>query len=155
MKKVYRKTHTTKRIVFVSGNQLESKKQWAARNRDKVSKLRFTYRYNKNGLQKDKEWKEKNLGLVRSYKKKNRLNRLKIKKVHTEKEWELLKKKFNYTCPICKKREPLIKLTEDHIIPISKWDTLKKNLDYECDDIKNIQPLCISCNSRKNNKLII
>ena len=60
-------------------------------------------------------------------------------------EWENLKKKFNYKCLKCGKKEPAIKLTIDHIIPISKNG---KNI------IKNIQPLCRSCNSSKGNKII-
>jgi len=75
---------------------------------------------------------------------------------HTLIEWELLKKQYGYTCPSCGKSEPEIRLTEDHIIPISKWNKwIKKHpeINYECNDIQNIQPLCGSCNCKKHNKL--
>ena len=64
---------------------------------------------------------------------------------HTQKEWEDLKKKYNYTCLACRIKEPKIKLTEDHIIPLSKDGS-----DY----IENIQPLCRSCNSIKHYDII-
>ncbi len=64
---------------------------------------------------------------------------------HTLQEWEMLKKEYDYYCPACGKCEPKIKLTEDHIIPISKGGS---------DNIKNIQPLCGSCNIKKFNKII-
>lgn len=64
---------------------------------------------------------------------------------HTAKEWEELKVKYSNTCLACKKQEPLIKLTKDHVIPIKLGGT---------NDIKNIQPLCASCNSSKKLKII-
>jgi hypothetical protein len=59
---------------------------------------------------------------------------------HSGQEWEDLKKLYNYMCLCCKQQEPFIKLTEDHITPISRGGT---------NDISNIQPLCSSCNRRK------
>lgn len=102
-------------------------------------------------MKKDKHWnwqggqtKEE-----RSWQKNQRnrvLKRLKnVGNSHTFEEWETLKAQYNWTCPCCKKREPEVSLTEDHIIPLSKGGS---------DNIENIQPLCRSCNCKKHTKII-
>lgn len=62
---------------------------------------------------------------------------------HTLGEWETLKAQYNWTCFICKRKEPKIKLTKDHIISVKKGGS---------DNIENIQPLCQHCNSSKGSK---
>src|SRR3990167_4466169 len=73
----------------------------------------------------------------------NRKRRMMKKNVsgsHTLEQWQELKKKYNYMCLCCKKVEPFITLTQDHITPISKGGN---------NDISNIQPLCARCNCQK------
>lgn len=62
---------------------------------------------------------------------------------HTLHEWETLLAQYDWTCPCCHKKG--LKLTIDHIIPLSKGGS---------DNIENIQPLCMSCNLRKHTRVI-
>lgn len=61
--------------------------------------------------------------------------------IFTPKEWEALKRAYNYTCLNCKRIEPVIKLEPDHIIPLSRGGS---------NSIDNIQPLCRNCNAQKS-----
>ena len=79
------------------------------------------------------------------YNRERRVREYEAEGSHGQSEWESLKAQYNWTCPACKISEPEIKLTEDHIVPLSRGGS---------DNIKNIQPLCVSCNSRKNVKVI-
>jgi 5-methylcytosine-specific restriction endonuclease McrA len=70
----------------------------------------------------------------------------------TKQQWIDLLQKCNFQCKICKKN---IKLSVDHIIPLTKWKdwSIENNPEYNWNDIQNIQPLCISCNSKKGNEI--
>ena len=136
----------------------EDYKNWKKRNPEKVRE------YIKTSNQKHREsinlwWKnhpQKRNEKLRNWRKLNpekafvlRANyRTRLKNTEgnfTFKEWEQKKKEFDYTCPMCERREPEVALTIDHFIPISKSGT---NWIY------NIQPLCKNCNSIKHNKIM-
>lgn len=76
---------------------------------------------------------------------KNKRNRMPKIGSHTWGEWQTLKAQYDWTCPNCKKSEPEINLTQDHIIPLSKGGS---------DNIENIQPLCRKCNFSKHTMTI-
>jgi 5-methylcytosine-specific restriction endonuclease McrA len=114
----------------------------------------------KKGVKKSQEWKQmmrdKFLGNKSPrwkggyenklwHNRKRRVMKLGSGGQHTQEEWELLKVQYDLTCPSCGLKEPIIKLSVDHIIPLTKGGS---------DNIENIQPLCRSCNSSKNNKII-
>lgn len=63
---------------------------------------------------------------------------------HTYQQWLHVKAFHAYLCAGCGNMEPFIKISKDHIMPLSKGGN---------DGISNIQPMCLPCNSRKQAKI--
>lgn len=63
----------------------------------------------------------------------------------TSEQWSAIKEKYKHRCLKCKKREPEISLTIDHVIPV---------FHSGANDISNVQPLCESCNKSKGARTI-
>ena len=59
--------------------------------------------------------------------------------------WHALCKRYGFRCLSCMRKLPYLKLTVDHVIPVTKGGS---------SDIDNLQPLCQPCNSQKNDRTI-
>jgi 5-methylcytosine-specific restriction endonuclease McrA len=92
-----------------------------------------------------REWRKNNPNKVKAMRHRRRAKHRTSGESFTAVEWEMLKEYYNYTCLCCGRREPEIKLTPDHVIPLGPPGT---------GEIWNVQPLCLSCNSRKGAKTI-
>jgi 5-methylcytosine-specific restriction endonuclease McrA len=120
-----------------------SKEQQTLRNR--IASRKHYYSHHEQEKLRIKVYRALNPDMVRLQEKRRRARKMGAIGSHTLREWEMLKKEYSYLCPFCQASEPEIRLTQDHIIPLSRGGG---------DDIDNIQPLCFSCNSSKQDKLI-
>ena len=92
-----------------------------------------------------REYGKANREKLTLYTNNRRVRKLEAYGSHTDEEWQKLKAFHDFKCLCCGKQEPEIKLTRDHVIPLTQGGS---------DSIDNVQPLCARCNSKKNNKHI-
>jgi 5-methylcytosine-specific restriction endonuclease McrA len=115
---------------------LEHYREIGRKSREKHAEERNAYQRN---------YSRANPNKLTLYTNNRRARKLKAVGSHTQEEWQELKAFYDFKCLRCGKREPEIKLTRDHVIPLTQGGT---------DGIDNIQPLCARCNSKKNHKHI-
>jgi len=92
-----------------------------------------------------RRWKQANREKVRAHYHARRALKIGNGGRFTDKEWKLVKEFYEYTCLRCDRKEPEIKLTIDHVLPLALGGR---------NSIDNIQPLCEFCNNSKHNKHI-
>ncbi len=141
---------------------LDYAKQYRDNNKEKIRASQKQHRENNLGkrLENSRIWRLANplkawlstrkwrLANPEKVREKNRNRRARLignGGTFTAQEWQDIKEYYDFTCLCCKRREPEIKLTPDHVIALKRGGT---------NSADNIQPLCRSCNSSKGAKHI-
>jgi len=145
--RVNNKEYMKKYIKEWAKGQRKNNTDYAIRQRQ----LKRDYAKTPGAKEVIKNWRHKNIKKILMWNRKRMFEKKGVVGSHTDKEWEDVKKYYDFRCVICGIEESelkkiwkgtyLNKLTKDHIVPISRGGT---------DDIWNIQPLCVSCNARKH-----
>jgi len=135
----YRETHRDEINVKAKERRqqdLEHYREIGRKSREKHAEERNAYQ---------REYGKANRDKLTLYTNTRRARKLEAEGSHTDEEWQELKASYGFKCLRCGAQEPNVKLTRDHVIPLTQGGS---------DSIDNVQPLCARCNSKKNNKHI-
>lgn len=130
--------------------QRERERNLPSESREKFKRIRAEYKatnetYKAKSAEYSKIWRQSHPDELRTYRHKRRSMLAGAEGSYTPGEWRDLVIRCEHRCVHCRRQEPEIKLTVDHIIPVSKGGS---------NWISNIQPLCNSCNSKKRDKVM-
>lgn len=129
--------HPGKKAEYAARNYLKYKpvrnatsRAWYVKNKERAAALH-------------RDWVRENRHLRAQHGASRRARKFNNGGSHTFKEWLAKCAEYHYTCAYCPAKD--IKLTRDHVVPLSRGGR---------DSIDNIVPACQPCNSRKRDKLI-
>ncbi len=119
--------------------------RWQQENTDKVAGASRQWKQSnpQKVADKEKEWRHANRSKVNAIKNRRRTRKTEAGGSFTAEEFNALCTHYGNRCLCCNRGN--VKLTADHIKPVSKGGT--SNID-------NVQPLCGPCNSRKKDRHI-
>lgn len=146
------------RMVEYRREKPDKHREWVEQNRErrKAQQAVWYLRHQEQEKERARSWRQNNpdrrRAQIRAYRKakpdkvrtivqRRRARRYQQGGSYSEQEWIALKAHHNYTCLRCGRREPEIRLSADHVVPIARGGG-----SY----IDNIQPLCDDCNRWKN-----
>lgn len=136
--KIYREAHKEEQRIYMKKYYIDNiekiKKNGKEYNRTKRDKVKEFKRLHDWVL---KQPKEKMRELWKTQSQRRAARKKNLPSTLTHKEWEEIKKRYDYCCAYCGKETSL---AQDHVIPILK----EGGHTYE-----NIVPACKSCNSKK------
>lgn len=118
-----------KKVRKVGEYFLKQSLSWSQRNREKINAL-------------NKKWRLNNKEKWDTLNRINQQNRRALGSINSS-EWIAKVMMLGNKCQSCFKTEPEIKITIDHVQPVSKGGT---------NHIDNLQPLCMNCNQKKHAK---
>lgn len=129
------------------GKMSERASQWQKDNPERARERSRRYRdaNTKKERERKQKWERANPDKLLAHWHRRRALKIGNGGSHTAAEWKAIKKSQGYTCLACGLKEPEIKLTVDHVIPLDKGGS---------NDASNIQGLCKSCNSKKHTRVI-
>ena len=121
--------------------------RWHKANPEKRKEHRAAWRTKHDAqVKKSKaEWHKRDPDRGKVYQHRRRAMKLTNGGSYTTAEWRSLKEKYEFRCLCCHKTEPEIKLTVDHVVPLTRGGA---------NNISNIQPLCRQCNLSKHTRTI-
>lgn len=119
--------------------------KWAQQNKESSKERSKRYRLNHPGRANEisRQWAKRNPEKTTAFYHKYRTERTNGGGAYSAAEWNAVLKRYGNKCLCCGRTD--VKLTADHIIPVSKGGS--SNID-------NLQPLCQTCNSKKRDKTI-
>jgi len=132
--------------AFLDAKNARRRADYAARPDVWKPKLRAYYEANREAHNRRvQSWGQRNRDKRVIYVRRHEAHKRGNGGTFTDIEWQVLKAAQGYTCLRCGRREPDIKLTIDHVVPVSKGGR---------NSAENIQGLCHSCNSGKRDRTI-
>lgn len=136
--KEYKETHS-EQVRDANRKHVAEKKEHYAEYHKRWREKNYEYK-----AESDRRWRSNNPERVKDQRRVQNARRralvVNAQGKYTPKEWRELKSRYGNRCLACGKTEPEVKLTPDHVIPLSLGGS---------NSIDNIQPLCWSCNAAK------